>query len=81
MKGSRAVSLSAIMTVEFFPFILKMSKIPRLERSNRRLVDTEAQDFKMFLENFHYIKEDDYQKAAKYLKNPQLYDLKNILGW
>ena len=63
------------------PLYLEDVEDPKTGKIKPRLVDTEAQDFKMFVENFHYIKEDDYQKASKYLKNPQLYDLKNILGW
>ncbi|HSW60532.1 MAG TPA: 6-phosphofructokinase, partial [bacterium] len=63
------------------PLYLEDVEDPATGKIKPRLVDTEAQDFKMFLENLHYINEDDYQKASKYLKNPQLYDLKNILGW
>ena len=45
-----------------------------------RLVDTNAEDFKMIFSNLHSIKKDDYEKAKKYLKNPEEYDLFNILS-
>lgn len=63
------------------PLYLEDVEDPLTGKIRPRLVDIDAQDYKMFLENLHYIKEDDYAKATKYLKNPQIYDLKNILGW
>ncbi len=45
-----------------------------------RLVDINSDDFKETLNSFATIKEEDYQEAQKYLKNPEEYNLKNILN-
>lgn len=46
-----------------------------------RMVDIEAEDFKIMLDIIHFIKEKNYTEAKKYLKNPEDYNLKNILEW
>jgi ATP-dependent phosphofructokinase / diphosphate-dependent phosphofructokinase len=61
------------------PLYLEDVEDPKTGKIKPRLVDTEAQDFKMLIENMHFINEDDYSAASKWLKNPQIYDLKNIL--
>ena len=62
------------------PLYLEDVEDPATGKIKPRLVDTEADDYKMLVENFHCIDENDYDKASKWLKNPQLYDLKHILG-
>ncbi len=46
-----------------------------------RLVDIEAEDFKMVFNTLHFLNEDDYERAEKYLPNPEEYDVEKILGW
>jgi len=47
-----------------------------------RLVDIECQKSELvFKNNLHYIHEDDYEKAKKYVKNPEEFDFYKILKW
>jgi 6-phosphofructokinase 1 len=46
-----------------------------------RMVDINQPDFKMVFNNMHFIKEDDYEAAKKWLPNPEDYDLLKILNW
>lgn len=62
------------------PLYLEDVEDPQTGKIKPRLVDVEAQDYKMLVENFHSIDEQDYEKARKYLKDPENYDLKNILN-
>ncbi|HRZ79497.1 MAG TPA: 6-phosphofructokinase [bacterium] len=62
------------------PLYLEDVEDPVTGKIKPRLVDIEAQDYKMLVENFHSIDEQDYEKARKYLKDPENYDLKNILN-
>lgn len=45
-----------------------------------RLVDAKSERFNVTMRNFEYIKEADYEVAKKYVKDPENYDLKNILN-
>lgn len=63
------------------PLYLEDVEDPKTGKIKPRLVDTDAEDFQMFIDNLHYIDEDDYSKASKWLKNPQLYNFKEILKW
>lgn len=62
------------------PLYLEDVEDPKTGKIKPRLVDVEAQDYKMLVENFHSIDEHDYEKARKYLKDPENYDLLNILN-
>lgn len=44
-----------------------------------RLVDVESEEFKVTLKNLEFIEEKDYEKAKKYVPDPENYNLKNIL--
>ena len=44
-----------------------------------RLVNTESQEYKMIFESFQSIRESDYEKAKEFVKNPEDYNIKNIL--
>ncbi len=46
-----------------------------------RLVDIDSEDFQMVYKNLHFLKPHTYEAAKKYLKNPEDYDLNNILEW
>lgn len=46
-----------------------------------RMVDINLPEFKMVFNNMHYIKDDDYKAASKWLPNPEEYDLLKILNW
>lgn len=45
-----------------------------------RLVDAQSDRFHVTLGSMEYITKVDYEAAKKYVKNPEEYDLKNILG-
>ncbi|MGI6395438.1 MAG: 6-phosphofructokinase [bacterium] len=63
------------------PLYLEDVEDPETGKIKPRLVDIETEDFKIMVENLHYIRETDYEQASKYLSNPSEYDLKNILKW
>ena len=44
-----------------------------------RLVDTQAQDYTMLLDNLHVLDADDLEKAREYIKDPENYTMKAIL--
>lgn len=46
-----------------------------------RLVDIESEMAKLLFSNLHYISAADYEKAKKYVSNPEEYDFNRILGW
>ena len=46
-----------------------------------RLVDINSDMAQLFINNLFYIKEKDYEKAKKYISNPEVYDFKKILNW
>ena len=46
-----------------------------------RLVDVDAVDFKMVFNNLHFIREEDYDEAKKYVAEPKEYDLYRLLDW
>lgn len=62
------------------PLYLEDVEDPITGKIKPRLVDVEAQDYKMLIENFHSIDEHDYENARKYLKDPENYNLLNILN-
>jgi len=61
------------------PLYLEDVEDPKTGKIVPRLVDTEAQDYKMLLDNFHVLNEDDLEKAAKYIADPQNYTMKAVL--
>ena len=46
-----------------------------------RLVDIESEMAKLLFSNLHYITSADYEKAKKYVPNPEEYDFNKILEW
>jgi ATP-dependent phosphofructokinase / diphosphate-dependent phosphofructokinase len=46
-----------------------------------RLVNMDSEIAKLFFQNLHYISPRDYDKAQKYLPNPEEYDFHKILNW
>lgn len=46
-----------------------------------RLVDIESEMAKLLFSNLHYITPTDYEKAKKYVSNPEEYDFNKILDW
>ncbi len=46
-----------------------------------RLVDINSDMAQLFINNLFFIQEKDYEKAKKYLPNPEAYDFKKILNW
>ena len=46
-----------------------------------RLVDIESEMAKLLFSNLHYITPTDYEKAKKYVPNPEEYDFNKILEW
>ena len=44
-----------------------------------RLVDVESEFAQLCFQNLHYIEENDYEEAKKFLNNPSEYDFKKIL--
>lgn len=46
-----------------------------------RLVDIESEMAKLLFSNLHYITAADYEKAKKYMPNPEEYDFNKILAW
>lgn len=46
-----------------------------------RLVDIESEMAKLLFSNLHYITAADYEKAKKYVPNPEEYDFNKILEW
>ncbi|UXX78257.1 6-phosphofructokinase [Reichenbachiella carrageenanivorans] len=46
-----------------------------------RLVDIEAEIYKLSLNNLHFLEEADLAKAEKIVPNPETYDFNKILNW
>lgn len=46
-----------------------------------RLVDIDSEMAKLFFSDLHYITESDYEKAKKFVPNPEEYDFNKILEW
>lgn len=65
---------------EFSPLYLKDIADPKTGKVKTRLVDVDAQDYQLAFDNMHYLKEKHYEKARKYVENPEKYDLEKILA-
>jgi 6-phosphofructokinase 1 len=65
---------------EFTPLYLKDIEDPKTGKVKTRLVDVDAQDYQLAFDNMHYLKEKHYEKARKFVKNPEKYDLEKILA-
>lgn len=46
-----------------------------------RLVDTNSELAKLCFQNMHYISQEDYEQAQRYVPNPEIYDFDTILNW
>ena len=62
------------------PLYLKDIEDPKTGKIKIRLVDVDAEDYKLAFSNLHYLKPSDYKKAAKFVKHPEDYDLEKILA-
>ena len=79
-QGVSGCIISANSRGDIMPLYLKdfednNGKIPP------RLVDINSDMAQLFINNLFYIKEADYEKAKKYLPNPEAYNFKKILNW
>jgi 6-phosphofructokinase 1 len=61
------------------PLYLEDVEDPETGKITPRLVDTEAQDYHMLLDNLHVLDADDIDKASEFIDNPQDYTMKYIL--
>ena len=62
------------------PLYLEDVEDPETGKITPRLVDTEAQDYHMLLDNLHVLNDDDIEKAKEYVKDPENYTMKAVLG-
>lgn len=54
----------------------------KLGKVRTRMVTMDCQKSRMvFDDSLHYLSQNDYEEASKYLKNPEEYDFRKILGW
>ncbi len=65
---------------EISPLYLKDIEDPKTGKIRTRLVDTDAEDYKLAFSNLHYLKPKHYEKARAFVKNPENYDLEKILS-
>ncbi len=61
------------------PLYLKDIEDKKTSKIKVRLVDVNAEDYKLAFSNMHYLKKDNYKKAKKFVKRPEDYDLEKIL--
>lgn len=61
------------------PLYLEDVEDPKTGKIVPRLVDTDAQDYKILLENLHVLNKDDLEQAGKYLDNPLSYTMDSVL--
>lgn len=62
------------------PLYLEDVEDPKTGKITPRLVDTQAQDYKMLVENLHVLDADDMVEAAEFIDNPEEYTMLSILG-
>jgi ATP-dependent phosphofructokinase / diphosphate-dependent phosphofructokinase len=65
---------------EFLPLYLKDITDAKTGKVRTRLVDVDAQDYKLAFSNLHYLKAKHYEKAKKFVEHPEDYDLEKILA-
>ncbi|MBE9487612.1 MAG: 6-phosphofructokinase [Bacteroidetes bacterium] len=64
------------------PLFLKDIEDAKTGKIKPRLVDIDSQKvMSTYMNNCHYITEDDYEAASKLVKNPEDYDFLKILNW
>jgi 6-phosphofructokinase len=79
-KGTKGCIVSANSNGDITPLYLKDLAGPD-GKIKPRLVNIESEMSKLVFSNLHYITEADYEKAKKYLPNPEEYNFNKILGW
>ncbi|MBU0577760.1 6-phosphofructokinase [Patescibacteria group bacterium] len=62
------------------PLYLKDIEDPKTGKIKTRLVDVDAEDYKLAFSNMHYLKKDDYKKVSEFVEHPEDYDLEKILA-
>jgi len=65
---------------KFLPLYLKDIENPKTGKIKTRLVDVDADDYKLAFSNLHYLKKKHYAKAKKFVKRPEDFDLEKILA-
>ncbi|MFM9826857.1 6-phosphofructokinase [Flavobacterium sp.] len=80
LEGLTGCLVSANSNGDIKPLYLKDLEGPD-GKIKPRLVDIESEMAKLLFSNLHYITEVDYEKAKKYVDNPEQYDFNKILEW
>ncbi len=73
------VSTSSKANIEGLP--LKDMEDPKTGKIPPRLVDMESELAKLVFEDMHVLSQLDYEKAKRYLPNPEDFDFYKILNW
>ena len=79
-QGLTGCLVSANSNGDIKPLYLKNLEGPD-GKIKPRLVDIESEMAKLLFSNLHYITPTDYEKAKKYVPNPEEYDFNKILEW
>ena len=79
-QGLTGCLVSANSNGDIKPLYLKNLEGPD-GKIKPRLVDIESEMAKLLFSNLHYITAADYEKAKKYVPNPEEYDFNKILEW
>ena len=67
---------------QIVPLFLKDLEDPKSGKIKPRLLNMASDRVKQYYGDIaHYITPDDYEAAKKYVKNPEEFDFKKILGW
>ncbi len=78
-EGASGCIVVAKTNGDIMPLYLKDIEDPATGKIKTRLVEVESEDYRLAFKNMHYIKNDDYEKAAKWLERPEDFDLEKIL--
>ena len=65
---------------EISPLYLKDIEDKKTGKIKTRLVDVDAEDYKLAFSNLHYVKPENYEKIGKLVPHPEDYDVEKILA-
>ncbi len=65
---------------EISPLYLRDIEDRKTGKIKTRLVDVDAQDYKLAFSNLHYVKPENYKEIGKIVPHPEDYDLEKILA-